>query len=126
MEEKAEFRIGALEYEFIDGKEREVAVHIPSDANMSIDSIQASLADFYHFRESYFADWKDVRLTCETWMLMPELEEFLGEDSRIVAFQKRFQIDHIDREATWYIGWIFPGYDTVDDQLPKKQCYNEN
>ena len=57
---------------------------------------------------------------------MPELEEFLGEDSRIVAFQKRFQIDHIDREATWYMGWIFPGYDTVDDQLPKKQCYNEN
>lgn len=115
-----EFRIGALEYELIDGKEREVAVHIPSDADMSMDSIQASLSAFHRFRETCFPDWKDVRLTCETWMLMPELQEFLGENSKIVAFQKLFQIEQIDREATWYMEWIFPGYDTVDDKLPEK------
>lgn len=38
---------------------------------------------------------------------------------RIVAFQKLFQMDYIDREATWYMGWIYPGYDVVDDKLPK-------
>lgn len=115
-----EFRLGALEYEFIDGKEREVAVHIPSDADMSMDSIRASLCAFFSFRETYHADWRDVRLTCDTWMLMPELQEFLGGDSRIVAFQKLFQIDRIDREATWYVGWIYPGHDTVNDGLPEK------
>ena len=115
-----EIRFGALEYEFVDGREREVAIHIPSDADMSMDSIQASLAAFYSFRKTYHADWEDVRLTCDTWMLMPELQEFLGKDSRIAGFQKLFQIDQIDREATWYMGWIYPGYDIVDESLPEK------
>ncbi len=26
----------------------------------------------------------------------------------------------IDREAVWYMGWIYPGYDVVDDKLPEK------
>ena len=115
-----EFRVGALEYEFIDGREREVAVHIPSDADMSRDSIQASLAAFYQFRETYYPEWKDVKLTCDTWMLMPEHQAFLGERSRIVGFQKMFEIEQINREETWYMGWIFPGYDTIDDKLPEK------
>ncbi|MCM1257748.1 MAG: hypothetical protein NC307_07825 [Roseburia sp.] len=24
------------------------------------------------------------------------------------------------REATWYMGWIYPGYEVVDDKLPEK------
>ena len=115
-----EFRIGALEYEFVDGKEREIAVHIPSDADMNTDSINSSMSDFEHFREIYFTEWKDVQLTCDSWMLMPELRDFLDDSSKIVAFQKRFQIDNVDREATWYMEWIYPGYDIVDEKLPEK------
>ena len=116
----AEFRIGALEYEFVDGAEREIAVHIPSDADMSAESIKRSLRDFNEFRDKYFEEWKGVKLTCDTWMLMPELQQFLKEDSNIVAFQKLFEIDTIDREATWYMGWIFPGCEKADDNLPEK------
>lgn len=115
-----EFRIGALEYELVDGHEREIAVHIPSDADMGIDSIKQSLSAFDSFREHYFADWKDVKLTCDSWMLMPELQEFLGDSSRIVSFQKLFEIEHIDREATWYMGWIYPGYEGPKEALPEK------
>lgn len=115
-----EFRIGALEYELVDGQEREIAVHIPSDADMKPDSIQASLSAFNTFRETCFADWKDVKLTCDSWMLVPELRELLGESSRIVAFQRLFEIDQIDREATWFLGWIYPGHDIVDENLPEK------
>lgn len=121
-----EFRLGALEFELIEGKEREVAVHIPSDADMSVASIQESLAAFRSFRNRYFADWQDVRLTCDTWMLMPQLQELLGEDSKIVAFQKLFCIDEIDREATWYMGWIYPGYEKVDENLPEKTRFKGN
>lgn len=115
-----EFRIGALEYEFVEGKEREVAVHIPSDADMNADSIQESLSAFRSFRDIYFVDWKNVRLTCDTWMLVPELQDLLGKNSKIVAFQKLFQIDEIDREAMWYMGWIYPGCETVNENLPEK------
>lgn len=121
-----EFRIGALEYEFVDGEEREIAVHIPSDADMSVAFIQESLSAFYEFRKKYFASWVDVKLTCDSWMMMPDLEKLLQEDSNILAFQRRFKIDSIDREATWYMGWIFPGYDAVDSNLPEKTGYVPN
>lgn len=114
-----EFRIGALEYEFVDEGEKEIAVHIPSDADMSEESVRKSFADFYVFRDQYFPEWKNVKLTCDSWMMMPELEIFLGENSNIVKFQKLFTLDVIDRDATWYMGWIFPGYEIVDDKLPE-------
>lgn len=115
-----EFRIGSLEYEFVDGTEREIAVHIPSDADLSTESVKSSLNLFYSFRRTYFAEWKNVTLTCDSWMLMPELEILLSEDSNVVAFGKLFQIDSIDRTATWYMGWIFPGSDEVNESLPER------
>lgn len=115
-----EFRIGVLEYEFIDGTEKEIAVHIPSDADMCEESIKESLLRFQEFRNKFFPEWEKVKLTCDSWMIMPELETFLGENSKIVKFQKLFTIDNIDREAIWYMGWIFPGYETIDDKLPER------
>lgn len=115
-----EFRIGALEYEFINGDVDEIAIHIPSDANMKKESIEKSLKDFFLFRKAYFPTWENVKLTCETWMLMPELKRLLGEKSNVIAFQNLFTIDSIDYEATWYMEWIFPGYPCVDFSLPER------
>ena len=56
-------------------------------------------------------------MTCETWMLMPELKELLGDDSNIVLFQNLFETDYIDYEATWYMDWIFPGVNKIDGEL---------
>ncbi|MFG6355388.1 MAG: acyltransferase domain-containing protein [Acetatifactor sp.] len=116
----SEFRIGALEYEFADGEDREIAVHIPSDADMDKQSVQESLRDFCVFRDTFFPGWQGVRLTCDSWMLMPQLRGFLGKDSHIVAFQDLFEIDSVDGDATWYMGWIYPGYEKIDDSLPER------
>jgi hypothetical protein len=114
-----EFRIGALEYEFVDENEKEIAMHIPSDADMCVEAIKGSLAEFYKFRNQYFPEWEGVKLTCDSWMIMPELKMFMGDNSNIVQFQRLFTIEKIDRDATWYMGWIFPGYEIVDDKLPE-------
>jgi len=115
-----EFRIGALEYEFINCEDNEIAVHIPSDANLQKESVLQSLNDFFEFRKLYFSEWENVKLTCDSWMLMPELKELLGEDSHIIVFQNLFEIDTLNYDATWYMGWIFPGYETVNDSLPER------
>ena len=115
-----EFRIGALEYEFVDEGKREIEIHIPSDADLRKEQVALSLESFYAFRRKYFAAWEAVCLTCSTWMIMPELKEFLGENSNIVSFQNLFEIENVDYEATWYMGWIFPGIQTIDEQLPEK------
>lgn len=121
-----EYRIGALEYEFVDTEEREIAVHIPSDADLRKESVARSLKEFIEFRKKYYPQWESVKLTCDTWMLMPELKQLLGESSNIVAFQNLFEIDTVDYEAAWYMGWIFPGIEKVDEQLPEKTTLQRN
>ena len=115
-----EFRIGALEYEFVDGDVRKIGVHIPSDAVFTRESVLQSLKDFAVFRNRYFPDWKDVTFTCNTWMLAPAMEELLNETSNILAFKHMFELDTIDLEATWFMGLIFPGYFTELADLPEK------
>lgn len=115
-----EYRIGALEYEFVDAKDREIEVHIPSDADLGKRSVAQSINDFNKFRTRYYPEWEAVKLTCDTWMLMPELKEMLGEESNIIAFQNLFEIDTVDYEATWYMEWIFPGIEKVDERLPER------
>lgn len=110
-----EYRIGALEYEFVDAQPKEIAIHIPSDADLRKESISQSLEAFYQFRKTYYPDWENVLLTCHTWMLMPQLKELLGANSNIVAFQNLFEIDAIDYDATWYMQWIFPGVKNIDE-----------
>lgn len=114
-----EYRIGALEYEFVDGEEREIAIHIPADADMRKESVARSLEEFEQFKKRYYPQWENVSMTCDTWMLMPELKEFLGEDSNIIAFQDLFEIDIVNHDATWYRNWIFPGAGSVDTDLPE-------
>lgn len=121
-----EYRIGALEYEFIDVGDREIAIHIPSDADLQKESVRQSIKDFKEFCDQYYPEWEGIKMTTDTWMLMPELKELLGEDSNITAFQQLFEIDMIDYAATWYMGWIFPGYEKVDEFLPERTTLQRN
>lgn len=121
-----EYRIGALEYEFIDTEEREIAIHIPSDADLRYESVAQSIKDFKEFKRKYYPEWETVKMTCDTWMLMPELKGLLGEDSNIVAFQNLFEIDTIDYNVTWYMDWIFPGNTNIDESLPERTTLQRN
>lgn len=51
---------------------------------------------------------------------MPELKEMLGKESNIIAFQNLFEIDTVDYDATWYMKWIFPGIENIDESLPER------
>lgn len=116
-----EFRIGSLEYEFVEANgHREIEVHIPSDAGMSKEALCQSIKDFRKFEEKNMPDWMDVPITTFTWMIMPELEEFLPKNSNILTFKSLFDIDYVDYEQNWYMGWIFPGYSEVSEKLPEK------
>ncbi len=115
-----EYRIGALEYEFVDAENREIAIHIPSDADLQKKSVAQSIKDFNEFRAKYYPEWGTVNLTSNTWMLMPELKGMLGKESNIIAFQNFFEIDTVNYDATGYMKWIFPGTENIDKLLPER------
>lgn len=102
------FRIGQLEYELTASRGAPaVSLHIPTDVDLRpqvlIPSIQAGLEKLYRL----FPEYEGVRVYCHSWLLSPQLKEFLPEDSNILHFQALFHItpDHIPGRDV--LLWVF-------------------
>lgn len=115
-----EFRIGALEYEMI---EREgapaVSVHIPADADFSNEAVGASLCKMRAFFEKFFPAYRGASVLCESWLLAPVLQELLPPTSRILAFQRRFEVLRVDDGSPAALEWIFPDPKVPVSDLPE-------
>lgn len=112
------FRLGELEYEYLDS-EHKVSIHIPSDADISLDLCRESYARYLEFTERFFPDKAAYTPICESWLLSPALKELLPPSSRIRAFASCFRVTAWNRDATDYLTWVF-GKPTADDSsLPE-------
>lgn len=113
-----EFRIGCLEYEFVEGDTNLISVHIPSDADLRKNSVEDSIKAFKEFCKEHFPEWESCSLYCESWLLSPALKDLLDDDSNIINFQKYFTIENVDYESMAVLDWVFPGYTEISEQLP--------
>lgn len=112
------FRIGALEYQFKKyNGENVIAIHIPSDADLSRESVDASIERADHFFTTYYRDYRYSKYTCNSWLLSRALRPLLPEKSNILSFQERFEIVKEDREDQSYLEWLF--------QVPPDTEYKE-
>lgn len=102
------FRIGELEYELVEenGK-KEVSIHIPSNARLSKEKVDDSLALAKEFMDKYYTEYAEVDYICDSWLLAPKLKEVLDEDSHIIGFQNRFNIVKVDIDAKDIFEWLF-------------------
>lgn len=116
------FRIGTLEYEFQEhGGEGVIAIHIPSNADLSAESVDESLDQADAFFREYYPDFKYDKYTCSSWLLSPALNQMLPEESKIMCFQKRFDILEEKREDREFMEWLFQAPENVDYRnLPEK------
>lgn len=115
------FRIGNLEYEFEEHEgEKVIAVHIPSDADLSSGAVEESLEAAGRFFEKYYPDYPYEKYTCDSWLMSPVLKQLLPGESNIRSFQERFVIKEVNREEKEYIEWLFQvPADTGYDELPE-------
>lgn len=116
-----EYRIGCLEYELVENGDgsREVSLHIPSDADMSPASVDASFAAFRAFLAEKYPDWTAAPWVCDSWMMSPALQELLPADSNIVGFQRRFRVVHANEDSLGVLDWVFPPHKEVSAALPE-------
>lgn len=102
------FRIGTLEYEFANQEGvRTIAVHIPSDADLSEKAVDDSRKQADIFFQTYFKDYSYDCYSCDSWLLSPALKPLLSGQSRILAFQNRFEILWENMEDQEYMEWLF-------------------
>ena len=115
------FRIGTLEFELEEsGKEKVIAVHIPSDADLSEQAVDSSFEQAGAFFKAFYPDYRYEKYTCDSWLLSPRLEPLLSRSSNILSFQRRFQILGETPEDREYIQWLFQvPEDTETGRLPE-------
>lgn len=103
------FRLGELEYELLqEGGSRSVALHIPSDCRLEPALLDESVERAKKFLAAYFPDWQDAPMTCESWLLSPALKDLLPPDSRILRFQRAFDLTpRTDDEREAVLQWVF-------------------
>ena len=113
------FRIGELEYElFSANQEKQISIHIPSDASFKIENITTSIKLAKEFMAKYFSEYENAKYMCSSWLLVPKLADFLSPTSNILQFQKLFNIESCNPEPMGFIFWIYNMYTTDYDTLP--------
>ena len=105
------FRVGELEYELRETDDealpRIISLHIPSDALMTADRLNDSVARAKEFLKEYFPDWANLPMRCHSWLLSPALKPLLDEHSNILRFQRAFDIDTEEYESNGELQWVF-------------------
>ncbi len=123
------YRIGSLEYEMrtlsssleVQGEQWPegtpiLSLHIPSDALLSREALDASYQKAKNFFARFYPDFHYRGGWCHSWIISPLLDPLLGETSRIRTFQKDFLILEVEPESNAYKSWIFK-----DESLPLAQ-----
>ena len=121
------FRLGELEYELWKWKgEKVVSVHIPSDAKMKPELLDASFEMAAGFMEKFFPDYMGAKYVCDSWLLSPALKKLLPEESNIIRFQNRFEIQSVDPDAPDVIEWVFQNAKCDLKDLPERTTLQKN
>ncbi len=69
-----------------------LGVHIPGGERLDLDACLASMAEARGFFARHFPDRPVSWFACESWLMDPQLGEYLDAGSNIVRFQRLFTI----------------------------------
>lgn len=119
------FRMGTLEYELLTEKgQKMISLHIPSDADLSLPALRTSY-DQAKVLLARFPDYASGQWVCGSWLLSPNLKDFLPETSRILGFQRSFTIHDtwVDEE---FKEWVYGRVDIPNEDLPEKTSLQRN
>lgn len=122
---RLEFEIFSSIYEFdLDGHHINkgdtcLYVHIPGGVPLDFEECEAAYATAQKFFQKHFG-LDPVIFYCGSWLLHPWMQDVLPETSRIIKFQKRFQLVDIVQDETVIRNWLFDHSDAPYDELPVK------
>lgn len=117
------FRLGTLEFEMTslsdtgikritpcpadDPNATILSVHIPSDAALTREALDASYRMAGPFFARHFPGFHYALIGCSSWMLAPRLTALLPEGSGILRFQSDYDIRFEDAMDDGAVQWVF-------------------
>lgn len=121
------FRLGTLEYEHsLDGDEKIISIHIPSDADLSAQAIEESVSFSKEFLAKFDGEYADVKYTCFSWLLAPALKQVLPPQSRILYFQSLFDVKTVQEDNDGYKLWVYKNSALKPEEFPENTTLQRN
>ncbi|GIJ56275.1 acyltransferase domain-containing protein [Virgisporangium aurantiacum] len=121
----AVYELGRLQHHRGGAGSRVVDLHIPESGPMTPAAVDASLDAARAFFPRHFPDEHYTLFGCGSWLLDPQLLEYLPEGSNIIRFQRRFELDRyqepegMDADVE-VLRFVFRTLTTPLDQLPRR------
>jgi hypothetical protein len=101
--------------------EPRLSLHIPESGPLTPEACEASIAEARAFFPRHFPDEEYRIVTCGSWLLDPQLAEYLPAESNMVRFQRRFVLAPDERDAGIEIfRFVFRRIDGELDELPQE------
>ncbi|QFZ18684.1 acyltransferase domain-containing protein [Saccharothrix syringae] len=116
------YELGRLQYQRGDTT---LGLHIPESGPLTPQAVEASLDQARAFFPRHFPDEHYTTFSCGSWLLDPQLLDYLPGDSNIVRFQQRFELEPyeqpegIDADVE-VLRFVFRTLTTPLDQLPRR------
>ncbi|MFR1984187.1 MAG: hypothetical protein ACLS4Z_11125, partial [Christensenellaceae bacterium] len=63
---------------------------------------------------------------CCSWLLSPALEKLLPETSKILGFQRRFDVLYVNEDEDGYKQWVFKTIDLPPERFPENTTLQRN
>jgi hypothetical protein len=116
------YELGRLQFQ---RGETSIDVHIPESGPMTPETVDASLDLASSFFPRHFPQEPYTEFACASWLLDPQLLEYLPESSNIIQFQRRFSIEPyqepVGLDADVEVRrFVFRTLTTPLDQLPRR------
>jgi len=99
-----------------------LSVHIPDFMGpLTPEACDASIARAKTFFAEHFPEERYVAAVCHSWLLDPQLRDYLPESSNIIRFQRRFALaDHEHDVDTSIVQFVFGPTPANLDELPQR------
>lgn len=102
-----------------------IDLHIPESGPMTAGAVTASLDEGRAFFPRHFPDERYTAFACGSWLLDPQLLEYLPEDSNIARFQRRFELEPYEKLEgldgdVEVLRFVFRTLTTPLDHLPRR------
>ncbi len=102
-------QVGVLQYElkkgFLDGEDV-IFIHIPKNTSLKPLDVQESFKKAPNLVKKYLRV-ETLKYVTESWLLSPDLDDILNDDSNIKEFQKNFEVIKIEENVKDFLNFVF-------------------
>lgn len=103
-----------------------LSVHIPTGADISKATCEKNYAKALEFFAKYYPECEIKAITCHSWLMDPELKNFLPSNSNILSFQSYFNVVPTKSAGEEVMTFVFGKRPEKLTELPENTTLTKN